>query len=359
MKSKRIFWVTLLAAFLACGMLASCGGDDHQTPPALSGDGGDDDGGDGGDGGDDGQDEDGYPAGLTVETFTDELSGGAQCLGFYAVVDFKTNPKLLFRPKFSGAKTPTTYFSDFAESGDGTPYVVVNGGYFGGTTSVSLLVEEGEMKSMAAQSDVCNGQTYYPVRAAFGQMADGSFETAWVYCLRAADNRFYPYAYPSPLDNDERTETFMPEPPTASTEGAHIWEVEYAIGAGPMLVYDGKNVAEENYWKEVFEHGGVSGMSRHPRTSIGATADGKLIVLVCDGRGKRGSAGFTLPELADKMISLGCIRAINLDGGGSSTFVGKDGAVLNMPSDTQGTTLEGATIVQRRIPTAVVIAEAK
>ena len=136
-------------------------------------------------------------------------------------------------------------------------------------------------------------------------------------------------------------------------------EPQYAIGAGPMLVYEGENVAEENYWKEVFEHGGVSGMSRHPRTALGATADGKLVVLVCDGRGKRGSTGFTLPELADKMISLGCVRAINLDGGGSSTFVGKEGTVLNMPSDTQGTTLEGATIVQRRIPTAVVIAEAK
>ena len=93
MKSKRIFWITLLAAFLACGTLASCGGDDHQTPPALSGDG--DGNGDGGDeGGDEGQDGDGYPAGLTVETFTDELSGGGECLGFYAVVDFKANPKL-------------------------------------------------------------------------------------------------------------------------------------------------------------------------------------------------------------------------------------------------------------------------
>ena len=126
-----------------------------------------------------------------------------------------------------------------------------------------------------------------------------------------------------------------------------------------MLVYEGENVAEENYWKEVFEHGGVSGMSRHPRTALGATADGKLVVLVCDGRGKRGSTGFTLPELADKMISLGCVRAINLDGGGSSTFVGKEGTVLNMPSDTDGTTLEGATIKERSIPTAVVIAEAK
>ena len=188
----------------------------------LAGEGGND-GGSGEEGGDGGQDESGYPAGLTVETFTDELSGGGECLGFYAVVDFKANPKLLFRPKFSGAKTPTTYFADFAESGEGTPYVVVNGGYFGGSTSVSLLIEEGEMKSMAARSDVCNGQTYYPVRAAFGQMADGSFETTWVYCLRAADNSFYPYAYPSPLDNDERTETFMPEPPTETTAGAYVW----------------------------------------------------------------------------------------------------------------------------------------
>lgn len=362
MKNKRIIWMTLLLAFLVCGsVMVSCGEGEHQAPPALSGEGDEDGSGDEGTtpGGDEGgeQNPDGYPAGLTVESFEDELSGDAKCLGFYAIVDFKTNPKLLFRPKFSGAKTPTTYFSDFAESGEGKPYVVVNGGYFGGSTSVSLLIEKGEMKSMAAQSDVCNGKTYYPVRAAFGQKADGSFETAWVYCIRAEDNQFYPYAFPSPLDNDERTESFMPEPPTAATEGAHVWEVEYAIGAGPMLVREGENVAEENYWKEVLESGGVSGMSRHPRTALGATADGKLVVLVCDGRGKRGSTGFTLPELADKMISLGCVMAINLDGGGSSTFVGKDGTVLNMPSDTPGTSPEGVDIVQRRIPTAVVIAE--
>lgn len=342
MKNKRILWVVLLIVILGCGASISCGGNKHQTPPPLSG----------GDGS--GTEEDGYPAGLVVETFADELSDGVQCFGFYAVADFKANPKLLFRPKFSAAKTSTSYFEDFASSGEGVPCVVVNGGYFGGTTSVSLLIEQGEMKSLAAQSDVCGGTTYYPVRAAFGQMPDGSFETAWVYCVRDEGGR--PYAFSSPLGNDERTQTFMPEPPNSFTEGGHFWDAEYAIGAGPMLVLDGKNVAEESYWKEVFEHGGVSGMSRHPRTAIGATADGKLVVLVCDGRGKRGSTGFTLPELADKMISLGCVRAINLDGGGSSTFVGRDGKVLNMPSDTPGTSLEGVTVVQRRIPTAVVIA---
>lgn len=106
----------------------------------------------------------------------------------------------------------------------------------------------------------------------------------------------------------------------------------------------------------MLDHGGVSGLSRQPRTAIGATADGKLVVLVCDGRNKRGSKGFTLPELADKLISLGCTEAVNLDGGGSSTFVGREGKVLNMPSDTEGTDPAGAAIVERRIPTAVVIA---
>jgi exopolysaccharide biosynthesis protein len=59
--------------------------------------------------------------------------------------------------------------------------------------------------------------------------------------------------------------------------------------------------------------------------------------------------------MADKFIELGCVGAINLDGGGSSTFVGKDGNVLNRPSDTADT--EDSPIVQRVVPTAVVIAE--
>lgn len=115
----------------------------------------------------------------------------------------------------------------------------------------------------------------------------------------------------------------------------------------------GKNVAVENYWKEVFDGGGIAGTSRQPRTAVGATADGKLILLVCDGRNMRGSAGFTLAELADKLIELGAVDAVNLDGGGSSTMVGSDGKVLNRPSDTGS----AEVIVERKISTAVVISE--
>ena len=57
------------------------------------------------------------------------------------------------------------------------------------------------------------------------------------------------------------------------------------------------------------------------------------------------------------MISLGCVEAINLDGGGSSTFVGREGRVLNMPSDTPDTTAQDVALRERSVPTAVIIAE--
>ena len=66
-----------------------------------------------------------------------------------------------------------------------------------------------------------------------------------------------------------------------------------------------------------------------------------------------GSSGFTLSELADKLISLGATDAINLDGGGSSAIVGYDGTVLNRPSDTGNS----ETIIERPVVTAVIISE--
>ena len=352
MKRRWNICCLLLAAFLASGTLVQCSEGGHQTPPPLaSGDQEEEEQPDG---------QPGYPKGLTVEAFADDLSGGAKCLGYYAVVDFKANPRLRFRPQQAAAKTPTAYFSSFAASGGGTPYVVVNGGFFNGSLqSVSLLMEAGAVKSIAIQDDYIWSTTpythFFPVRAALGQLPDGSFEATWVYCV--ADDANRPYTFPSALNNNEKTMTFMATAPTSHTAGGRRWSPDYAIGAGPMLVYGGKNVAEENYWKEIFDCGGLAGLTRQPRTALGVTADGKLVVLVCDGRQKRGSAGFTLPEMAEKLIALGCVQGVNLDGGGSSTFVGKDGTVLNMPSDTPGTTLEGATIKQRSIPTAVVIAE--
>ena len=229
--------------------------------------------------------------------------------------------------------------------------MTINAGYWWAGNSLSLLVTGGAVKSIENQTVTRNNQTVYPVRSSFGQMASGGFETHWIYCVLDDGNK--PYAFPSALDNDERTNTYMSAPPTSTTPGAALWTPQEAVGGGPMLVREGKNVAVENYWKEVFDGGGIAGTSRQPRTAIGATADGKLILLVCDGRNMRGSAGFTLAELADKLIALGAVDAVNLDGGGSSTMVGSDGKVLNRPSDTGSAEM----IVERKISTAVVISE--
>jgi len=76
---------------------------------------------------------------------------------------------------------------------------------------------------------------------------------------------------------------------------------------------------------------------RHPRTAAGISADGQtLILVVIDGRQPEWSIGMTLPELADLMIKLGADAALNLDGGGSSSFVfAPPGGVqiTNRPSD--------------------------
>jgi len=79
---------------------------------------------------------------------------------------------------------------------------------------------------------------------------------------------------------------------------------------------------------------------RHPRTAIGLANDGReLILAVVDGRQKPYSDGMTLRELAELFRSLGATQALNLDGGGSSTFVLAESSapggvrILNRPSD--------------------------
>lgn len=72
-------------------------------------------------------------------------------------------------------------------------------------------------------------------------------------------------------------------------------------------------------------------VEKHPRTAIGITSSGKLLLVVVDGRSAT-DEGVTLSELADIMLEYGCVTAIEMDGGGSSTLW-YDGCVRNVPSD--------------------------
>ena len=103
--------------------------------------------------------------------------------------------------------------------------------------------------------------------------------------------------------------------------------VSDAIGGGPVLVRDGKPVYRA---KEAFSTEQLA--PRGPRTAVGQRADGGLLLVATDGRQPGYSIGMTNFELAQAMVRLGAVRAMALDGGGSTTLA-FEGTVLNRPSD--------------------------
>lgn len=75
-----------------------------------------------------------------------------------------------------------------------------------------------------------------------------------------------------------------------------------------------------------------------PRTAIGIKEDGSILLYTIDGRQSGHSYGVQLATLAKRMKELGCVDAINLDGGGSTSMIvqmpgDKDASLANKPSD--------------------------
>jgi hypothetical protein len=103
-------------------------------------------------------------------------------------------------------------------------------------------------------------------------------------------------------------------------------DVADGLGGGPLLVRDRQPVFRPN---EAFTSGHLA--LRHPRTAVGQLENGRVILVVADGRSSV-SAGLTIWQLAQEMARLGAVSAMSLDGGGSSTMA-FNGRVLNRPSD--------------------------
>jgi hypothetical protein len=108
---------------------------------------------------------------------------------------------------------------------------------------------------------------------------------------------------------------------------ANWWtDVGSAFGGGPLLVRNGVPLSST---REAFTSYQLD--LRHPRTAVGQLADGRIILVAVDGRSWL-STGLRMSELAAEMARLGAVRAMALDGGGSTT-IAFDGRVLNRPSD--------------------------
>lgn len=107
-----------------------------------------------------------------------------------------------------------------------------------------------------------------------------------------------------------------------------VWDKTlHALGAGPMLVKNNSIFLTT----KIEEFGSDVSGGRAPRTALGLTKDGKVLLVVVDGR-QTTSIGMTLLELALFMQELGAVDAMNFDGGGSSEMVIND-KIINKPSD--------------------------
>ena len=104
---------------------------------------------------------------------------------------------------------------------------------------------------------------------------------------------------------------------------------EGIAGFGSTLVKDGEIciTASSNYYT-----------NRASRTAVGITRTGKVVFMVLDGRQEPWSCGGSMEEIAQIMLEAGCVHAINLDGGGSTTYVARqagdeDLSIVSRPSD--------------------------
>ena len=113
--------------------------------------------------------------------------------------------------------------------------------------------------------------------------------------------------------------------PSAEYESASK-SLKECSGAGVILLMDSQ-----------IQGGYVNGSSRDPRTALGYTSENVLWILAVDGRHK-GTEGMTYLEMASIFQALGCVAAVNLDGGGSTQMLVRNPQtdeidMCNWPSD--------------------------
>lgn len=209
--------------------------------------------------------------------------------------------------------------------------VLVNGGYF----NMDSTGDISDYCCVKGEETLAKWMTlYYGV---FGVDKEGVPFTGWT--SRAQGDRTY--FFDRPITNwknvcsyDVCTENY-PHP-------ASSWVPYYAISAGPLLVQNGNVIvdgtldSESSQYITNYEDRASDiyspGTSNPPdRTAVGYTSDGKVVLFVCDGRINE-SKGASIVELARIMKGLGCVGALNLDGGGSTAML-LNGKRLNYAGD--------------------------
>ncbi|MGH3440589.1 MAG: cell wall-binding repeat-containing protein [Nitriliruptorales bacterium] len=131
-------------------------------------------------------------------------------------------------------------------------------------------------------------------------------------------------------------------------------DVLHAVGAGPVIVRDGRPTPPDSWASEGFgpRHNGTT----HPRTIVGFLESGEMVLVAVDGRRSWYSNGLRTGEAAHLMVQMGARDAVMVDGGGSTTMV-VDGLIQNRPCcDSRGyRSVASHLVIRSNVPTPDVV----
>ena len=281
------------------------------------------------------------PNNFHVYKTTDSLDG-KPFIAYYAEALLK-DKNLIF-------DTDTTYKRRFTPkqfyTKNNNPLLVVNGTFFSFATNSNLnvVIKNGELVSYNVHTYGGRGKdtlTYkHPFASAIGISKKRKADVAWLYADSGMCKPYALQAVNNFIKDSSNKITFAKADDAIKIVLGYKgelqsqfkkWKMKTAIGGGPVLLQDGKILITNN---EEQKFTGKAINDAHPRTCMGYTNDGKLIVMVIQGRFAN-AAGATLTQEAKLLQEIGCVEALNLDGGGSSCML-INGIETIKPSDKEG-----------------------
>lgn len=290
---------------------------------------------------------------------TNEPIDTAPFRAYYLIADLK-DKKLDFATDTTLGRrfTPTQFYQK-----NDQPLVVVNCTFFSFATNQNLnvVIKDGKLVGYNIHSVAGRGKdtlTYrHPFGSAIGISKDRKADIAWLF-TDSSVNRPYATQTISSINSDSfaiisfqtvksiKYKGLGPYAPTrrdimGGKRSFHKWKMQTAIGGGPVVLQNG---VIRVYNNEELKFAGKAINDKHPRTAMGYTKDGKLIILMVEGRNTVAHGG-TLGQEAQILRDLGCWEALNLDGGGSSCML-VNGKETIKPSDATG---------QRAVPAVFMI----
>ena len=280
------------------------------------------------------------PPSIHVYRWADSLNG-APFIAYYVSAQLKDR-HLLFSDQVTDDKrfTPSQFYQL-----EQFPLLVVNCTYFSFETNqnISMVMKDGKLVAYSVTALKGQGGDsmvyYYPTRGAIGIDRKRRADVAWTF---TDTTRRWPYAFEE-MPVVAKGEESNPSIYDLKDIEWKWWKMRTAVGGGPVLIHDGR-IWITNKEEQLFSGGDVD---RRPRTAMGYTRDGHLIILAIQGRSPGIAEGATLEEVAKMLSDLRCYEAVNLDGGGSSCML-VNGKETIKPSDKDG---------ERPVPAVFIIRE--